>query len=124
MKPAMFVMPILLSLGCQANSMEYQPALAPQLSTDQVYEIQQIISAATGSPIPRISSTVFADRHILVLEHAVANTPKGRLATGRTMTKPETFHLLGNGKQCALLRISTGQRYPLTFNCDVQNSKN
>ena len=123
MKPSILVLAILLSLGCQANGTEFHHALLPQLSTDQVQELQKVISTATGSTTPRISRTAFADRHVLVLEHVVANTPKGRLATGRTMTMPETFHLLSNGKQCVLLRVSTEQRYPLTFSCDAQSPK-
>jgi hypothetical protein len=121
MKLTIFATVGLLSLGCQAKAPEFQHARVHQLSTDQMSEIQKTISAATGSPLPRISSSAFADSHILVLERAIANTPKGRIATGRTMGKPETFHLLSNGKQCALLSVTSGQRYPLTFKCDLKS---
>ena len=111
---------VLGSLGCQVESLDFYDSHVASLSVDELNEVKRIITIATGSTSPIIANTAFASSHILVLEHAVANTPKGRLATGRTITKPETFHLLGNGKQCVLLRVKTEQRYSLTFNCDMQ----
>ena len=110
-----------LALGCQAKPLDFNHALIERLSIEELNEVKNVIATATGSTSPLITDTAFTDSHILVLEHAVANTPKGRIATGRTMGKPETFHLLSNGKQCALLRVTSGQRYPLTFKCDLKS---
>jgi hypothetical protein len=123
MKIVTLALLMLASLGCQVESPDFHYSHVKRLSVDELTEVKRVITTATGSPSPTIAETAFASSHILVLQHAVANTPKGRLATGRTMTKPETFHLLGNGKQCTLLRVKTGQRYPLTFNCVVQSPK-
>ena len=120
MRSIIFSVVFLLSLGCQAKAPVFQHAVVPELSTEALSELQTIIGIATGSPKPLITRTAFASTHILVLEHAIATTPKGRIATGRTVTRPEVFHLLGNGRQCVLQRVNSGQRYPLTFKCVVR----
>ncbi len=112
-----------LTLGaCQTSSGgEYVPALAADLSATELEQVRGVLGAATGRAETRLSSGVFNRSHILVLEPALAQTPQGRIATGRTTIRPETFHLLTNGGSCVIEHLRTGNRYPVSFTCRRDN---
>ncbi len=109
---------MLISFGCQNTTAEFQPAYIDELDSTQLNEVATLVSSATGSERPaQLSSTAFRQTHILVLVPRLSNTPLGKLATGRQSEKPETFHLLSNGRQCVLQNVKTNTSYPLSFPC-------
>ncbi len=116
----LFIVLALLTAACHTPAPTYSVALAPDLSIEDLQELRQVISTAIDRPSVRLNQDVFSTSHILALEHTVGTTPLGRIATGRTTTKPEMFHLLSNGENCVLERVSTGQRYLLTLSCQQQ----
>ena len=75
------------------------------------------MASATGQTQVTLSADAFTASHILVLEPMITQTPQGRIATGRTTTKPQTFHLLSDGSACLLEHVNSGQRYKLSFRC-------
>lgn len=104
----------LLITACQAHSPPpWQPAIAPALSPAGFSELRDIIAAAVAPRTVRLNPDMFQTSPILVLEFAAARTPKGQLATGRTVTPPERFLLTSNGASCALEQSSTKRRWQL-----------
>ena len=105
--------------GCQhaTSNQAYVPALAPDLSAAQLEEMTQVVANAVDLDSVRLHADVFSTVHILVLAPAMANTPQGRIATSRTQTRGETFHLVSNGQDCAIQHMTDKQLYPLSFSC-------
>ena len=111
---------ILILAACQTSGEgPYGPATKSELTATELDEVRGILNKATGQAGIRMDSTAFNRSHILVLQPAIARTPQGRIATGRTATRPETFHLLTNGRSCVIEHIRTGERYPVSFQCSA-----
>ncbi len=111
---------VLILAACQtSNGGEYVPATASELSATELEEVRGVLNTATGQAEISLASTAFSRSHILVLEPAITRTPQGRIATGRTSARPETFHLLTNGRSCVIEHIGTGVRYPVNFQCSA-----
>ena len=107
-----------LSAGCQSAPEQYSYASLPGLTQTQQAELGNLIAEAVNLPQVQLAANAFKDTHILVLEPAVSSTPRGQLATGRTTTRPQTFHLLSDGRNCLLEHVNSGARYALSFGCN------
>lgn len=109
---------VLLCCACQSAPADFAHARLTNATPDQQAELTQLMARATGRAQVNLADDAFAASHILVLEPALARTPQGTVATGRTTTKPHTFHLLSDGRACVLEHVNSGQRYRLSFSCN------
>lgn len=113
-----FVCLALLLSGCQAKSEPYQAAYIAQLSDQQIQEVGGVIQQDLAlSAAPRLSANAFQNSPFLVLAPALANTPQGKIATGRSTGTPPRFQLISNSEDCQLENVTTGSRYALSFDC-------
>ena len=108
---------VALSAGCQSAPAEFSYASLSGLTQAQQAELGNLIAEAVNLPQVQLAANAFNDTHVLVLEPAVSSTPRGQLATGRTTTRPQTFHLLSDGQNCLLEHVNSGARYALSFSC-------
>ena len=114
---------VLLSTGCQMSAIEYHAARAPELDAAALLELRQAIADLTQAPNKatkvQLDARVFTNSHILVLEHSTTS-PNGRLATGRLIGRPESFHLLSDGTTCRLKYLKTDQSIVLSkLTCEI-----
>ncbi len=108
----------LLIAGCQVAPEDYQAAYIEHLDDNQLQEVAAVIQQDLGlSSAPLLSADAFQDSPILVLAPALANTPQGRVASGRSIEPPPRFQLITNRKECLLENVTTGSRHPLNFDC-------
>jgi len=105
------------SWGCHATPNDFNYAVAPTLSPQELTELRTVIADATGQPQVQITASAFATSHILVLERTISNTPLGQVASGGTRTPPATFHLLSDGETCLVVHVDTAIRYPVAVSC-------
>jgi hypothetical protein len=103
--------------ACQSTSdtqMDSEtPAVIVEPTPSAMAELEQIITTALrGTPVS-LNSSVFSQSSLLTLDHQSRQSPEGRMATGRTMEKPEQFRLIRVGTRCELLRVKTGDRLAL-----------
>ena len=89
------------------------PAVIAEPSPAAIAELEQTITTALGGTPVSLNSTVFSQSNLLTLDHQYRQSPEGRMATGRTMEKPEQFRLIRVGTRCELLRVKTGDRLTL-----------
>ena len=114
MKATFVVAVSLLGLfGCQSTVNAEIPAVIAEPSPEAIVELERTITAALGGTPVSLNSSVFTQSSLLTLEHQSRQSPEGRLATGRTMEKPEQFRLVRVGTRCELLRVKTGERFVL-----------
>jgi hypothetical protein len=99
--------------GCQSTANAELPAVIAEPSPAAIAELERTITAALGGAPVSLASGVFTQSTLLTLEHQSRQSTEGRLATGRTMEKPEQFRLLRVGTRCELLRVKTGERFAL-----------
>ena len=98
------------------------PAVIAEPSPAATAELEQTITAALGGTPVSLNSGVFTQSSLLTLERQIRRTPEGRLATGRTMEKPEQFRLIRVGTRCELLRVKTDERFALReTKCEAAN---
>ncbi|XOV82656.1 MAG: alpha/beta hydrolase family protein [bacterium] len=109
---------LLTMAGCQANSENSQAAYVAVLTEAQIQEVARIIQRdlVLTTP-PLLAAEAFQHSSVLVLTPALANTPQGKLASGRSMAPPHRFALLSDGKDCLLQNIATGRKHVLSFGC-------
>ena len=108
----------LLIAGCQVAPENYQAAYIEQLDDKQMQEVAGVIQQDLGlSSAPLLSNDAFQDSPILVLAPALANTPQGKLASGRSIEPPPRFQLITNQEVCLLENVATGVKHPLSFDC-------
>jgi hypothetical protein len=100
-------------LGCQSTVDAEVPAVLTEPSPAAIAELERTITAALGGTPVRLNQGVFTQSNLLTLEHQARQSPEGRLATGRTMEKPEQFRLIRVGTRCELLRVKTSERFVL-----------
>ena len=112
MRSAFLVAACLLA-GCQSTANSELPAVIAKPSAEAIAELERTITAALGGTPVSLAAGVFAQSSLLTLEHQSRQSPEGRLATGRTMEKPEQFRLVRVGTRCELLRVKTGERFAL-----------
>jgi hypothetical protein len=89
------------------------PALITEPSPAAIAELEQTITNALGGTPVSLNPGVFSQSNLLTLDHQARQSSEGRLATGRTMEKPEQFRLIRVGTRCELLRVKTGDRLAL-----------
>ena len=124
MRGALVVATSLLSglVGCQSTAKGELPAVIAEPSPAATAELEQTITAALGGTPVSLNSGVFTQSSLLTLERQIRRTPEGRLATGRTMEKPEQFRLIRVGTRCELLRVKTDERFALReTKCEAAN---
>jgi len=125
MTRSLLIAVFLMLSGCQNDSMDAKGAEAHALlinpDADTITELEKTITTALyGVPVD-LDENAFASSSLLTLEPRLRNTPQGKLATGRTMERPEQFRLLSTSDGCILERTSTGDRYILKLaQCDKE----
>lgn len=117
MTRSLLIAVFLILSGCQNESTDATQAQAHALlinpDADTITELEKTITTALyGVPVD-LDENAFTSSSLLTLEPKMRNTPQGKLATGRTMERPEQFRLLSTADGCILERTSTGDRYIL-----------
>ena len=84
-------------------------------------ELEKTMTTALyGVPV-KLSAGAFTSGSVLTLEPQQRSTPAGRLASGRTVTRPEQFRLVATASGCVLEHMNTGERYRLQITqCTAQ----
>jgi len=108
---------LLLAPGCASQTP--QPALIEQLSDGTLTdETLATLNAAASSLLNgrkvRLAKTAFTQHPKLSVGPGRGNTPKGRLALGRTIVLPDELRLLRVGRRCELMHVATEERIPLS----------
>ena len=75
-------------------------------------DIRQAVTAALGKDM-LIAADALTTSSLLIVERRTLRTMEGRVGSGRTIDRPETFQLVLEGDQCILVHGRTGERYPL-----------
>ena len=99
--------------ACQSTIDAETPAVIVEPSPAAMAELEQTITTALGGTPVSLNSGVFSQSNLLTLDHQYRQSSEGRMATGRTMEKPEQFRLIRVGIRCELLRVKTGDRLAL-----------
>jgi hypothetical protein len=99
--------------ACQSTVDPETPAVIAEPSPAAMAELEQTITTALGGTPVSLNSSVFSQSNLLTLDHQYRQSSEGRMATGRTMEKPEQFRLIRVGTRCELLRVKTGDRLAL-----------
>jgi hypothetical protein len=89
------------------------PALLLNPDAETITELELTITTSLyGVPVD-LNENAFTSSSLLTLEPRLRKTPQGKLATGRTMERPEQFRLLSTADGCILERMATGNRFIL-----------
>ena len=104
---------LIAAAGCQSKDVSGQSAAIVNPSAEMITELERTISTSLyGQPVT-LADDAFADGRVLSLEVLARNSPNARLATSRTMSRPEQFRLIANGNGCLLEKLSSGERFLL-----------
>lgn len=102
-----------LVAGCQSQASEERSAIVTNPSPEVVTELERTISTSLyGVPVS-LTESAFTDSSVLTLQPAQQSRPDVRLASGRTMDRPEQFRLIAIGDACLLEKMTTGERFQL-----------
>ncbi len=103
---------VTLSLGCQSTTGSLQPALAEDWQSADIATVTSTLQSVLGHNRVKLTDTAFATSHILVLSPP-ASTPQQKIASSRTVEKPDTFHLLTDGRDCFIRSLRDDTLTPL-----------
>lgn len=108
----------LLVSACQVAPEDYQAAYIEELNDNQIQEVAGVIQQDLGlNAAPLLSASAFQESPILILAPALANTPQGKIASGRSIEPPPRFQLITNQEVCLLQNVATRVRHLLSFEC-------
>lgn len=99
--------------GCASMAGQDVPALIVDPTPESRVEILRIVSSALKAANVTIAADALTRESVLVIERKPARDSRGRRLSGRDYEKPERFHLVKRGSQCALIHARTNVRYEL-----------
>jgi hypothetical protein len=104
---------LIMLAACQTATPPQDSAVIVDSSPQMLEELEKTMTTALfGVPI-KLSAGAFTTPTILTLEPQMQHTPAGRLATGRTVTRPEQFRLIATADGCVLEHVNSGERFTL-----------
>lgn len=104
---------LILLAACQTAAPPQGSALIVDRSPQMLDELEKTMTTALyGVPI-KLSAGAFTTTSLLTLEPQTQHSPAGRLASGRTVTRPEQFRLVASADGCVLEHVNTGERFTL-----------
>jgi len=104
---------LIMLAACQTAAPPQGSAIIVDRSPQMLEELEKTMTTALfGVPI-KLSTGAFATPSVLTLEPQMQNTPAGRLASGRTVTRPEQFRLIATADGCVLEHMNSGERFAL-----------
>lgn len=107
------VLSLIMLAACQTAAPPERSAIIVDRNPQMLEELEKTMTTALfGVPI-KLSAGAFATTSTLTLEPQMQHSPAGRLATGRTVTRPEQFRLIATADGCVLEHMNSGERFVL-----------
>lgn len=104
---------LIMLAACQTAAPPQGSAVIVDPNPQMLEELEKTMTTALfGVPI-KLSAGAFATPSVLTLEPQMQHTPAGRLASGRTVTRPEQFRLIATTDGCVLEHVNSGERFAL-----------
>lgn len=98
-----------LLCGCQSDRVGPHDGPAVLVNPDAavIAHLHTAVSAALGGRQVTLAPDALTKTDLLIIEPVIHRTIAGRIGSGRTMTRPEKFHLVLQGSRCSLLHDGT-----------------
>jgi len=100
----------LASAAGGVSPVDERPAVLTNPSADSRAELVHLISAALNGARVRLADDSLTRDSTLIIERVQRRDAAGRPLDGRTLERPEHFHLVTHGSDCVLIRERTGKR--------------
>jgi hypothetical protein len=95
--------------ACQTMPAAETPARLTAPGAACIAQMAEFAGAQTGRPVT-LTDRAFADSDVLLLERPLLRGPDGRPLDGRSLDRPQAFHLLKNGERCVMRHDASGAR--------------